>query len=418
MQPGQAGAVLRQAGVGPHQGAAAAGHRRAAGARRRGRETSTAGCSPTSTARSDGLFVNLELATDGFASLLTYPAQRRPRRPVPRRGGRCPTTRRRARGARAAAPACRRRCVTDLGATVPSTRRAVSVWGVTTLAERLGYARRRPPADHQLRRPRHVPRRQRRGLREPAHGRGHQRHADGAVPVGPRGVGPLPGRGRRRAPHAQRRVRPLPLGSDHRRRRRCSTATAASPGPQTDVWDHADLDEVRRECRAQIERAILWGFDVSHLDSHMGTLQLRPEFFDVYLELAVDFGLPLRLSGASSERLIGFPFRQLAAEEGVRVPRPLRERRQRGRQPGRPSRRCSSTCDPGVTEVYLHPAADTPELRAAGPRLGQPGRRPPPAGPRLRPAGPSRALGGQAHRLPRAARPPAQGLTLRACGRR
>jgi predicted glycoside hydrolase/deacetylase ChbG (UPF0249 family) len=84
-----------------------------------------------------------------------------------------------------------------------------------------------------------------------------------------------------------------------------------------EVWDHADLDEVRRELRTQIERAILWGFDVSHLDSHMGTLQLRPEFFDVYLELAVDFGLPIRLSGSSSERVVGFPFRDLAADEGA-----------------------------------------------------------------------------------------------------
>src|SRR5436305_2219109 len=25
---------------------------------------------------------------------------------------------------------------------------------------------------------------------------------------------------------------------------------------------------------------IYWGFDVSHLDSHMGTVQLRPEFLD------------------------------------------------------------------------------------------------------------------------------------------
>src|SRR5690606_28198838 len=56
------------------------------------------------------------------------------------------------------------------------------------------------------------------------------------------------------------------------------------PRTITDVWDHADLDEVRRELQAQIERAILWGFDVSHLDSHMGTVQLRPEFFDVYLD--------------------------------------------------------------------------------------------------------------------------------------
>src|SRR6185437_13718217 len=89
------------------------------------------------------------------------------------------------------------------------------------------------------------------------------------------------------------------------------------PRTLEDVWDHADLDEVRKELRAQIERAIYWGFDVSHLDSHMGTVQLRPEFFDVYLELAVDFGLPLRLSGSSTERVVGFPFRQLAAEEGV-----------------------------------------------------------------------------------------------------
>ena len=92
------------------------------------------------------------------------------------------------------------------------------------------------------------------------------------------------------------------------------------PRTVEDVWDHADLDEVRKECRAQIERAILWGFDVSHLDSHMGTLQLRPEFFDIYLELAAEFRLPIRLSGASTERIVGFPFRRLAAEEGVLFP--------------------------------------------------------------------------------------------------
>jgi predicted glycoside hydrolase/deacetylase ChbG (UPF0249 family) len=87
-----------------------------------------------------------------------------------------------------------------------------------------------------------------------------------------------------------------------------------------DTWDHADMEEVRRECRAQIERAILWGFDVSHLDSHMGTLQLRADFFDVYLELAVDFGLPLRMGPAGAESMIGFPYRGLAAAEGVVFP--------------------------------------------------------------------------------------------------
>jgi hypothetical protein len=133
-----------------------------------------------------------------------------------------------------------------------------------------------------------------------------------------------------------------------------------------DVFDHADLDEVRRELRAQVERAIYWGFDVSHLDSHMGTLQLRPEFFDVYLELAVDFGLPLRLSGGSTERAIGFPFRRLAAEEGVLFPDHFV--RVVGGVGSRPSiEKMLGDLRPGVTEVYIHPAVDTPELRAFAP---------------------------------------------------
>jgi hypothetical protein len=135
-----------------------------------------------------------------------------------------------------------------------------------------------------------------------------------------------------------------------------------------DMWDHADLDEVRKELRAQVERAILWGFDVTHLDSHMGALQLRPEFFDVYLELAVDFGLPMRLSGASTERVVGFPFRRLAAEEGVvfpdgflRIPGPL------GVGTRKVLERALGELRPGVTEAYAHPGIDTAELRALAP---------------------------------------------------
>jgi predicted glycoside hydrolase/deacetylase ChbG (UPF0249 family) len=129
-----------------------------------------------------------------------------------------------------------------------------------------------------------------------------------------------------------------------------------------DAWDHADLDEVRRECRAQIERAIVWGFDVSHLGSHLGALQPRPEFYDVYLELAVDFGLPLRLGDGADEHRAGFPFRRLAAEEGVVFPDHLVEY-----PPGADRRveRAIFELAPGVTELCLHPGIDTDELRAA-----------------------------------------------------
>ena len=135
------------------------------------------------------------------------------------------------------------------------------------------------------------------------------------------------------------------------------------PRTVTDVWDHADLDEVRRECRAQLERAVLWGFDISHLDAHMDALILRPEFFDIYLELAVDFGLPLRLPDGPIEPHVGFPIRQLAADEGVLFAD------RAATVPARGGREALlgllGSLEPGVTEITLHPAVDSHELRAA-----------------------------------------------------
>ncbi len=137
------------------------------------------------------------------------------------------------------------------------------------------------------------------------------------------------------------------------------------PRSLSDLWDHADVDEVRRECRAQVERAILWGFDVSHLASHLGALERRPEFFDVYVELAAEFRLPVRLPPADDQRLVGFPYRSLAAEAGlvscdhsIRIP---------GVGSRRAVERALAELAAGVTEVRIHPAADTPELRAQTP---------------------------------------------------
>ena len=137
------------------------------------------------------------------------------------------------------------------------------------------------------------------------------------------------------------------------------------PRTVSDTWDHGDLDEVRRECSAQIERAMLWGVDVTHLDSHMGTLQLRPEFFDVYLDLAIEYRLPLRMAGASAEHTAGFPFRQLAAEEGVVFPDAFVYVGGVGSREAIEA--VAGSLRPGVTEVYVHPAVDTPELRAFAP---------------------------------------------------
>jgi len=129
-----------------------------------------------------------------------------------------------------------------------------------------------------------------------------------------------------------------------------------------DLWEHADPAEVLRECRAQIERAILWGFDVSHLAPHLSAITLRPEFFDVYLDLAVEFRLPIRLPSTIDEERAGFPFRRLAAEEGVVFP----DHFDHDWKAGSRDRVLDALRNlrPGVTEIHVQPAIDTAEVRA------------------------------------------------------
>jgi len=137
---------------------------------------------------------------------------------------------------------------------------------------------------------------------------------------------------------------------------------AGFPRSVDDLWEHADPEEVLRECRAQIERAMAWNIDVTHLAPHLTAITLRPEFFDVYLELAVEFRLPIRLPSTITKEQAGFPFRDLAKEEGVVFPDHFDHDWRAGSR-----ERVYETIEslpPGVTEVHVQPAIDTPEVRA------------------------------------------------------
>ncbi|HUL16777.1 MAG TPA: polysaccharide deacetylase family protein [Terriglobales bacterium] len=50
--------------------------------------------------------------------------------------------------------------------------------------------------------------------------------------------------------------------------------------------------QVELELRAQINRAIALGIHPTHLDSHMGALFTKPEFFAIYMKLAHEFHIP------------------------------------------------------------------------------------------------------------------------------
>jgi predicted glycoside hydrolase/deacetylase ChbG (UPF0249 family) len=141
------------------------------------------------------------------------------------------------------------------------------------------------------------------------------------------------------------------------------------PATTREVYANADVEEARAECRAQIEQALEWGLDVTHLDSHMGSVQTDPRFYAIYLDLAAEYDLPLRMAGKSGERAMGFPCRQPASDRGVLYPDhfispPWPE-------PTRPViERLLQNLRPGVSEVYLHPVLDGAELRAYDPANG------------------------------------------------
>jgi chitin disaccharide deacetylase len=141
------------------------------------------------------------------------------------------------------------------------------------------------------------------------------------------------------------------------------------PALTGEVYANASVEEARTECRAQIEQALAWGVDVTHLDTHMGSVQTDARFYAVYLDLAAEYDLPLRMAGKSGERAMGFACRQPASDRGILYPDhfvspPWPE-------PTRPVvERLLANLRPGVSEIYLHPVLDGPELRAYDPANG------------------------------------------------
>jgi hypothetical protein len=57
----------------------------------------------------------------------------------------------------------------------------------------------------------------------------------------------------------------------------------------------ADPAAVEAELRAQIETAIAAGIDVTHLDSHMGTVW-QPEFLPIFVKLGREYNLPIGIT--------------------------------------------------------------------------------------------------------------------------
>jgi chitin disaccharide deacetylase len=143
------------------------------------------------------------------------------------------------------------------------------------------------------------------------------------------------------------------------------------------VYDNAKPEAVEKEVNAQIERALAAGVDVTHVDSHMGTI-MNPLFIQSYIQAASSRLLPsmlprldakgIEMMGVGEqERMMYMPIMQVLESMGLPMlngllSMPLNE-------PSEPAqaeiaKKLLGDLPEGITHFVLHPSIDTPELRA------------------------------------------------------
>ena len=133
---------------------------------------------------------------------------------------------------------------------------------------------------------------------------------------------------------------------------------------ESEAAQKADPKEVELEIRAQIERAKAVGIVPTHLDSHMGTLYQTRELFDVFLRVARDYKLPVRVAKEWGPRIE--VLQASITPNDVFIDRVL------DINPSVPPQDWAKfysdairKLQPGVTEVVIHLAYDDGEMRGA-----------------------------------------------------
>jgi predicted glycoside hydrolase/deacetylase ChbG (UPF0249 family) len=133
---------------------------------------------------------------------------------------------------------------------------------------------------------------------------------------------------------------------------------------ETEAASHADPKEVELEINAQIERARALGIQPTHLDSHMGTLYQNKALFEVFLRVARNHKLPVRIAKTWFARTDFLP--ATLNPDDVYIDRILDVNT--SVTPNDWAKFYSDAIknlQPGVTEVVIHLAYDDAEMRGA-----------------------------------------------------
>jgi predicted glycoside hydrolase/deacetylase ChbG (UPF0249 family) len=142
---------------------------------------------------------------------------------------------------------------------------------------------------------------------------------------------------------------------------------------------YGDPVAVKVELKAQLERALSAGIDVTHIDTHMGTLA-HPKFIPAYVQLGQQHKLPvmiptrgendlqeLGLDSETAENAARFLREEVNMQDLVQIDRVVGLRLDQPQERLEQAKSAFNSLQPGLTHFVIHPAKDSPELRAATP---------------------------------------------------
>jgi predicted glycoside hydrolase/deacetylase ChbG (UPF0249 family) len=121
------------------------------------------------------------------------------------------------------------------------------------------------------------------------------------------------------------------------------------------------VDEIKREGKAQIERAIAFGINVTHIDTHVGTMFKSPELIKAYLELGKEFELPVFIF---PEILNKLPEDIVPKENIVMVDHRCRVNLKSGLPWTECYKKAIEGAKPGLNMLIVHLALDNEEMQA------------------------------------------------------